>query len=55
MSSYILQAGDERILLPNSYFMFHDGEMWTGGTVKQAKSYMALADLQENNSSLSAA
>lgn len=47
MSSYILQAADERILLPHSYFMFHDGEMWTGGTVKQAKSYMDFTDVVE--------
>ena len=45
MSSYILQAADERLLMPNSYFMFHDGEMWTGGTMKQAKSYMEFTEI----------
>jgi ATP-dependent Clp protease protease subunit len=48
MSSYILQAADERVLLPSSYFMFHDGEMWNGGTVKQNKAYMELADKHED-------
>lgn len=38
MSSIILQAGDERYLLPHSYFMFHDGTLGTYGTVKQVFS-----------------
>lgn len=35
MSSIIFQAADKRIMMPNSTFMFHDGEIYMGGTVKQ--------------------
>lgn len=38
MSSIILQAADHRVLMPNSNFMFHDGEFYVGGTVKQVYS-----------------
>jgi ATP-dependent protease ClpP protease subunit len=37
MSSVILQAADNRILLPHSYFLFHDGEMCASGTVKAVR------------------
>ena len=40
MSSVILQAGDERLLLPNSCFMYHDGELFVGGTQKQVYSFV---------------
>lgn len=34
MSSIILQAADKRVLMPNSYFMFHEGYLELGGTSK---------------------
>lgn len=40
MSSIIFQAADERILLPSSYFLFHDGTAHVGGTVKSVNSYI---------------
>jgi ATP-dependent Clp endopeptidase proteolytic subunit ClpP len=38
MSSLIFQAGNKRVMMPNSYFMFHDGTLGFEGTVKQANS-----------------
>jgi ATP-dependent Clp protease protease subunit len=38
MSSIILQAANKRVLMPNSYFMFHDGTLGIEGTLKQVKS-----------------
>jgi ATP-dependent protease ClpP protease subunit len=38
MSSLIFQAADKRVMMPNSYFMFHDGTYGTYGTVKQVRS-----------------
>lgn len=38
MSSLILQAANKRVLMPNSYFMFHDGTFQISGTVKSVKS-----------------
>ncbi|MEK9183692.1 MAG: ATP-dependent Clp protease proteolytic subunit [Patescibacteria group bacterium] len=35
MSSIILQAADKRVLMPNSYFLFHEGDMFVGGTQKK--------------------
>lgn len=35
MSSIILQAADKRVMMPHSTFMFHQGEIFSGGTVKQ--------------------
>lgn len=35
MSSLILQAADWRAMMPFSVFMYHDGTINTGGTVKQ--------------------
>lgn len=34
MSSIILQAADKRVLMPNSYFLFHEGTMSIAGTYK---------------------
>lgn len=41
MSSIILQAADKRIMMPDSYFMIHDGTIEGGGsiTVKQFHSF----------------
>lgn len=38
MSSIILQAASKRVLMPNSYFMFHDGTFGIEGTLKTVKS-----------------
>lgn len=38
MSSLIFQAGNKRVMMPNSSFMFHDGTMDIGGTSKQVRS-----------------
>jgi ATP-dependent protease ClpP protease subunit len=38
MSSIILQAADKRVLMPNSYFMYHDGTLAFEGTFKQVYS-----------------
>jgi ATP-dependent protease ClpP protease subunit len=38
MSSLIFQAGNKRVMMPNSYFMFHDGTFGMEGTVKQVRS-----------------
>lgn len=38
MSSIILQAGDERLMLPSSVFMFHDGTQAVHGEVKTVES-----------------
>lgn len=38
MSSIILQAANKRVLMPSSYFMFHDGTIDINGTVKQVES-----------------
>lgn len=35
MSSLIFQAADKRVMMPNSYFLFHDGTMGYQGTSKQ--------------------
>lgn len=41
MSSIILQAADKRVLMPNSYFMIHDGTDGFEGTQKSIRSYVA--------------
>lgn len=41
MSSIIMQAADKRVMMPNSYFMFHDGTYATEGTTKQVYSDLA--------------
>jgi len=38
MSSIILQAANKRIMMPNSYFMFHEGDQAVSGTFKQVNS-----------------
>jgi ATP-dependent Clp protease protease subunit len=38
MSSLIMQGGNKRVMMPNSYFMFHDGTFGMEGTVKQVRS-----------------
>lgn len=38
MSSIIFQAADKRVMMPNSVFMFHDGEYAIEGTIKQVRS-----------------
>lgn len=38
MSSIIFQAGDKRVMMPHSYFMFHDGTYGIEGTVKQVRT-----------------
>ena len=39
MSSIILQAADERVMMPNSYFMIHWGTMALSGEVQQVLSW----------------
>lgn len=41
MSSIIFQAADKRVMMPNSYFMIHDGTYSNSGTFKQVYSDMA--------------
>lgn len=38
MSSIILQAANKRIMMPSSYFMFHEGDVALSGTPKQVRS-----------------
>ena len=38
MSSLIFQAGNKRVMMPNSYFMFNDGTTGLEGTIKQVRS-----------------
>lgn len=38
MSSLIFQAANKRVMMPNSYFLFHDGTIAIEGTVKQVQS-----------------
>ena len=38
MSSIIFQAADKRVMMPNSYFMLHDGTYGVEGTYKQVLS-----------------
>lgn len=45
MSSLIFQAADHRVMMPYSYFMYHDGTFGTSGTVKQA--YTEFAELKK--------
>ncbi len=35
MSSLIFLAGDKRVMMPHSVYMFHQGDMEMGGTLKQ--------------------
>ncbi len=38
MSSLIFQAANKRVMMPDSYFLFHDGTTSVDGTVKQVHS-----------------
>ena len=38
MSSLIFQAANKRVMMPDSYFMFHDGTVAYDGTVKKVES-----------------
>jgi len=38
MSSIIFQAGNKRVMMPHSHFMFHDGTYGIDGTLKQVRS-----------------
>lgn len=38
MSSLIFQAANKKVMMPNSYFLFHDGTYGVDGTVKQVES-----------------
>ena len=39
MSSIIFQAGDERLMFPNSYFMIHRGDICFSGPCEKFESY----------------
>lgn len=45
MGSIIIQAGDKRLLMPNTLFMIHDGH---DGYVGDAKSYEAWAEISKD-------
>jgi len=47
MSSIIIQAADHRQMMPNCYFMIHEGTMTVIDTVKGVKSYMELSEKDE--------
>lgn len=49
MSSLIFSAADKRVMMPNSYFMFHDGTYGIEGTVKQVRSSL---DFDKKNESI---
>jgi ATP-dependent protease ClpP protease subunit len=38
MTSIIFQAADRRVMMPNSYFMFHEGTMGFDGTQRQFRT-----------------
>ncbi|MFA5124811.1 MAG: ATP-dependent Clp protease proteolytic subunit [Patescibacteria group bacterium] len=38
MSSIIIQAAEKRVLMPDSYFMIHYGQLYAGGEAKTVKS-----------------
>lgn len=48
MSSLIFQAAEKRVMMPNSYFMFHDGTYGVEGTYKQVKSSIEFDKRSEN-------
>lgn len=47
MSSLIFQACNKRVMMPNSYFLFHDGTFGIEGTVKQVRSAVKFDRLSE--------
>lgn len=44
MSSLIFQAANKRVMMPHSYFMYHDGTTAYSGTVKTVDSNKAFQD-----------
>ena len=44
MSSIIFQAADQRLMLPHSWFMMHEGDTFFGGTEKQSRSWIEFSD-----------
>jgi ATP-dependent protease ClpP protease subunit len=48
MSSLILQAANKRVLMPNSYFMAHDGTLAFSGTSKSGKSYVKFTERMDD-------
>lgn len=48
MSSLIFQAGNKRVMMPNSYFLFHDGTTGIEGTVKQVRSFVKFEKLADH-------
>jgi ATP-dependent protease ClpP protease subunit len=48
MSSIIFQAANKRVMMPHSYFLFHQGTFGIDGTVKQARSALAWDKVFEN-------
>ena len=47
MSSLIFQAANKRVMMPNSVFMFHDGSLQVGGTVKQVNTAVDFAKITD--------
>ena len=45
MSSIILQAANKRVLMPHSYFLFHQGTNAVDGTVKQVRAAMKFDEI----------
>lgn len=45
MSSIILQAANKRVMMPHSYFMFHEGSLNLSGTYKGVQSNAEFAKL----------
>lgn len=48
MSSIIFQAANRRVMMPNSYFMFHDGTLGIDGTVKTVESFVGFNKISNN-------
>lgn len=48
MSSIIFQAANKRVMMPDSYFMIHDGTYGIEGTVKQVNSSITFDNKSEN-------
>jgi ATP-dependent protease ClpP protease subunit len=47
MSSLILQAANKRVMMPHSYFMYHDGTLGYSGTAKLVESNFKFDKLNE--------
>lgn len=48
MAAVILQSADRRLITPNSYLMYHQGELSTEMTRKNLGSYLKLSDHQDD-------